>query len=204
MGMPHFDFESAALADSLIVCGIDEAGRGPWAGPVVAAAVVLDAARIPAGLNDSKKLTEARREALFEPIMQTSWVGVGIVGAPRIDEVNILQATFEAMGAAVAGLPSPPHLALVDGNRAPPLSIRVRTITRGDAISLSIAAASIIAKVTRDRIMTALDLVHDGYGFAQHKGYGTRAHHAALSRLGACPIHRMSFTPIRSIVSASR
>jgi ribonuclease HII len=193
---PDYTFEHDAISQGLIPCGIDEAGRGPWAGPVVAAAVVLDATRIPAGLNDSKKLTEARREVLFAPIMAVARVGVGIVDAVRIDETNILAATLKAMAMAVAQLSPSPTLALVDGNRPPKLSIPVRTIVGGDAKCLSIAAASIIAKVTRDRIMRELDLKFPGYEFSRHKGYGTSAHHAALQHLGPCPIHRMSFAPI--------
>jgi ribonuclease HII len=165
----------------------------------VAAAVVLDASRIPAGLNDSKKLTEARREALFDPIMAVARVGVGIVDAARIDETNILAATLQAMAEAVARLLPSPTLALVDGNRPPKISIPVRTIVGGDGKCLSIAAASIIAKVTRDRMMRALDLTYPGYGFAAHKGYGTAAHHAALKQIGPCPVHRMSFAPIAKL-----
>lgn len=194
--MPDFSFEQTAIAQGLIPCGVDEAGRGPWAGPVVAAAVVLDPCNIPAGLNDSKKLTEAKREALFDPIMQSSRVGVGIASAALIDEVNILQATYRAMMDAVVALGTATTLALVDGNRAPSLSIRVQTIIEGDCKCLSIAAASIIAKVTRDRIMHDLDTLYPGYGFAKHKGYGTAAHMAALQRLGPCIEHRKSFKPI--------
>lgn len=185
------------------VCGVDEAGRGPWAGPVVAAAVVLDAARIPPGLNDSKKLTHERREALFPAIMAAAQVGVGIVSAAEIDTVNILQATFRAMERAVAALPAAPHFALIDGNRAPKLSCPCRTVISGDSLSLSIAAASIIAKVTRDRMMMELDQRHPGYGFAAHKGYGTAAHAAALARLGPCAEHRRSFKPIAALSGMS-
>lgn len=193
---PNFIFEQAALDQGSLTCGIDEAGRGPWAGPVVAAAVVLDAQRIPPGLNDSKKLSEARREDLFALIMASARVGVGIVPAQRIDQTNILAATFEAMALAVAQLSPAPDLALVDGNRPPKLMIPVRTIIGGDATCLSIAAASIIAKVTRDRMMRDLDGRFPGYGFAAHKGYGTALHQAALTRLGPCPEHRMSFAPL--------
>jgi ribonuclease HII len=194
--MPDFSFEQAAIAQNHIPCGVDEAGRGPWAGPVVAAAVVLDPDNIPAGLNDSKKLTEAKREALFDPIMQSAQVGIGIAPASLIDDINILQATYRAMGDAVAALGNAATMALVDGNRAPPLSIRVQTIIEGDGKCLSISAASIIAKVTRDRMMQELDHLYPGYGFAKHKGYGTGAHMAALQRLGPCPAHRKSFKPI--------
>jgi ribonuclease HII len=204
MKHPDYAFEHDAITLGFIPCGIDEAGRGPWAGPVVAAAVVLDATRIPTGLNDSKKLTEAKREALFDPIMAVARVGVGIVDATRIDETNILAATLEAMALAVAQLSPSPTLALVDGNRPPKLSIPVRTIVGGDAKCLSIAAASIIAKVTRDRIMRELDLKFPGYEFSRHKGYGTSAHHAALQRLGPCPIHRMSFAPVAKLTMSGQ
>jgi ribonuclease HII len=202
MSTPDFSFETHAIAQGLFPCGVDEAGRGPWAGPVVAAAVVLDPQNIPQGLNDSKKLTEARREALFEPIMRTARVGVGIASAALVDEINILQATYLAMADAVAGLGGHATLALVDGNRAPPLSLRVQTIIEGDGKCLSIAAASIIAKVTRDRMMAGLDLQFPGYGFGQHKGYGTAAHMLALQRLGPCPEHRKSFKPVAALTIA--
>jgi ribonuclease HII len=197
--MPDFSFETLALAQNLIPCGVDEAGRGPWAGPVVAAAVVLDAQNIPAGLNDSKKLTEAKRETLYDTIMRTASVGVGIASAALIDEINILQATYRAMGEAVAALGDQTTFALVDGNRAPSLSIRVQTIIEGDGKCLSIAAASIIAKVTRDRMMRQLELQYPDYGFQKHKGYGTALHLAALQRLGPCPEHRKSFKPVAAL-----
>ncbi len=200
MALPTFLHEEAALARGLIVCGIDEAGRGPWAGPVVAAAVVLDPADIPLGLNDSKKLAPAKREALFEPLMKRARCGIGIVSAARIDEINILQATYEAMCEAVRQLAPAPMLALIDGNRAPPLPCRAQTIVGGDAVCLSIAAASIIAKVTRDRLMHAMEQSFPGYGFAGHKGYGTEAHSVALKRLGPCPEHRRSFAPVAALL----
>jgi ribonuclease HII len=197
--LPDFSFETRAIAEGHLPCGVDEAGRGPWAGPVVAAAVILDAKSVPAGLNDSKKLTEARREALFDPIMQMAQVGVGIAEAAEIDRLNILQATYLAMQRAIAGLRQPVSVALIDGNRAPPLSIRTQTIVGGDAKCLSIAAASIIAKVTRDRMMCDLDTRHPGYGFARHKGYGTAAHSQALQQLGPCTEHRRSFKPVAAL-----
>jgi len=184
-----------------LVCGIDEAGRGPWAGPVVAAAVVLDPKRIPDGLNDSKKLSEARRAALFEPIMASARVGIGIAEVDRIDRDNILQATLWAMAQALDQIGSV-ALALVDGNRAPALPCPVQTIIEGDAKSLSIAAASIIAKVTRDRIMVGHDQAYPGYGFARHKGYGTAQHQEALRRHGVTPLHRTSFAPIAALLAA--
>ncbi len=199
MSVPDFVFESHAIAEGFIPCGVDEAGRGPWAGPVVAAAVILDPQHIPNGLNDSKKLNETRREALFDPIMTTSIVGVGVVDAAMIDEINILQATYLAMAKAITALKQQPTLALIDGNRAPPLSIRTQTIIGGDAKCLSIAAASIIAKVTRDRLMQELDKHHPVYGFARHKGYGTALHMAALQQFGPCHEHRKSYAPIAKL-----
>ena len=197
---PDFSFERQALAAGLTpVCGVDEAGRGPWAGPVVAAAVILDPAAIPPGLNDSKKLTEARREALFDPIMATARVGIGIAEAEHIDRDNILAATLWAMAEAVAQLGAV-SLALVDGNRAPRLHCQVTTLIGGDGRSLSIAAASIIAKVTRDRIMRVHDVSFPHYGFARHKGYGTALHAAALKLHGPSPIHRRSFAPIAALL----
>jgi ribonuclease HII len=202
MTTPNFSFESAALNQGhSIICGIDEAGRGPWAGPVVASAVILDPKNIPHGLNDSKKLNEAKREALFDPIMCLSKVGIGIVSAAEIDEINILQATFLAMQRAFDQLEIKPHLALIDGNKSPKLNCKTQTIIGGDAKSLSIAAASIIAKVTRDRIMHQLDQTYPHYGFIRHKGYGTAAHAAALAIHGPCAEHRKSFKPIALILA---
>jgi ribonuclease HII len=199
---PDFSFELAAqkLGHS-IICGIDEAGRGPWAGPVVAAAVILDPRNIPAGLNDSKKLKEVQREKLFAEIMASSRVGLCIGDEARIDRDNILATTLWAMNEAVCNLATAPHYALVDGNREPKLSCPVQTIVSGDARSLSIAAASIIAKVTRDRIMVALHEKFPGYGFARHKGYGTAFHQAALHKLGPCIHHRKSFAPIAKLLT---
>jgi len=198
---PDFTIELAALRQGTRhVCGIDEAGRGPWAGPVVAAAVVLDPDCIPEGLNDSKKLTEAKRDALFEPIMRSARVGIGIADVERIDRDNILQATFWAMAEALKQVEGV-ALALVDGNRAPALPCPVQTIIEGDGKSLSIAAASIIAKVTRDRIMIGHDAAWPQYGFARHKGYGTAFHQQALERHGPTPLHRKSFAPVAAFLS---
>lgn len=183
-----------------LVCGIDEAGRGPWAGPVVAAAVVLDPDAIPGGLNDSKKLSAAQREALFAPIIASARVGIGIAEVERIDRDNILQATFWAMAQALAQIEGV-ELALVDGNRAPALPCPVETVIEGDGKSLSIAAASIIAKVTRDRIMVGHDVTYPQYGFARHKGYGTALHQEALQRHGPSPLHRRSFAPIAALLA---
>ncbi|MGQ0484428.1 MAG: ribonuclease HII [Hyphomicrobiales bacterium] len=198
---PDFTFERAALERGLLpVCGIDEAGRGPWAGPVVAAAVILDPDNIPEGIDDSKKLTAARREEIFAVIGQNAGIGIGIADVARIDRDNILAATLWAMGEAVRGLPIRPALALIDGNRAPCLACNGETIVAGDQRSLSIAAASIVAKVTRDRIMAALDREFPGYCFARHKGYGTELHRHALARLGPSPQHRRSFAPVREML----
>ena len=202
MAFPNFSYECQAFVlGHSIVCGIDEAGRGPWAGPVVASAVILDPTGIPDGLNDSKKLNETKREALFELIMRSAQVGIGIASAKEIDAINILQATFLAMQRAIAELKSQPDLALIDGNKSPKLNCKTQTIIGGDAKSLSIAAASIIAKVTRDRIMHALDQAYPYYGFAHHKGYGTAAHAAALAIHGPCAEHRKSFKPIALILA---
>jgi ribonuclease HII len=186
-----------------VIAGIDEAGRGPWAGPVVAAAVVLDPRRVPKGLNDSKKLTADAREALAAEIHAHALaVGIGVAEVARIDSDNILAATMWAMGRAVAQLPELPHLALVDGNRAPELGCPVETIIEGDGKVASIAAASIVAKVFRDAMMADLALTFPDYGFEQHKGYGTPGHQLALARLGPCPAHRRSFRPIQAYLVA--
>ena len=179
------------------ICGVDEAGRGPWAGPVVAAAVVLDPANIPVGIEDSKILDADAREWLYPRILASSQVGVGIADVHRIDRDNILHATMWAMKQAVAGLAVLPRLALIDGNRSPLLKCEARAIIKGDAKCLSIAAASIIAKVTRDRIMISLGMELPGYGFERHKGYGTPEHIGALARLGVTSYHRRSFKPVQ-------
>jgi ribonuclease HII len=183
------------------VVGIDEAGRGPWAGPVVAAAVILDPTRIPRGIADSKTLDHDARELIFPHIIETGRVGVGIASVERIDRDNILNATLWAMSEALkqvlADGQDPPRLALIDGNKAPRLPIATRTVVKGDAKCLSIAAASIIAKVTRDRLMVQMGATFPGYGFERHKGYGTPEHQAAIDRHGVTPIHRRSFKPIQ-------
>lgn len=180
------------------IAGIDEAGRGPWAGPVVAAAVILDPDRIPAGLNDSKQLSEPVRERLYFEILDTGHMAVGIAEVGRIDRDNILQATLWAMAAALGALPTRPAAALIDGNRLPPLPCPAEAIVKGDALSLSIAAASIVAKVTRDRMMGQLARDYPGYGWERNKGYGTREHRSAIAELGVTPHHRRSFAPIRN------
>lgn len=196
---PDFSLERAALkAGEAPVAGVDEVGRGPWAGPVVACAVVLDPRRVPKGLDDSKRLAAARREALFDEICATAEVSLAFAPPSRIDGHNIRQATLWALAQAVAGLPCRPRLVLVDGNDLPPLACAGRTIIGGDALVASIAAASIVAKVTRDRLMASLGLAHPGYGFERHMGYGTPEHQAALARLGVCRHHRTSFAPVRA------
>jgi ribonuclease HII len=184
-----------------ITCGIDEAGRGPLAGPVVAAAVVLNPDRVPQGINDSKKLTPETRERLYEEILQSGWIGVGIADVDRIDSINILNATLWAMREAVRALSPAPALALVDGNRLPALDCRADAIIDGDALCLSIAAASIIAKVTRDRLMRALAREFPAYGFERHKGYATPEHLAAVRRHGPSPHHRRSFAPVAATLT---
>jgi ribonuclease HII len=176
------------------ICGIDEAGRGPLAGPVVAAAVILDPEKEILYLNDSKQLSEKKREVLYDEIMEkAACVSVGMAGWERIDEINILQADFEAMREALQKMPMQPDLLLNDAVTIPDVSIRQIPIVHGDALSASIAAASIIAKVTRDRIMADYDKRYPEYGFASHKGYGTKAHIQALQQYGPSPIHRKSF-----------
>ena len=183
------------------VCGVDEAGRGPWAGPVSAGAVILDPNKIPKGLDDSKMLTANAREAL-EPQIKAfalAW-GVGFATAEEIDTLNILQATGLAMRRAVEALAIAPAHALVDGNYRFVLPCSVTPVVGGDSKSLSIAAASILAKVARDRLMVDMDALYPGYGFAGHKGYHAASHVAALTRLGPSPIHRRSWAPIRALL----
>lgn len=193
------EYENTYAACAMI-CGIDEAGRGPLAGPVAAGAVILPKDCAMLYLNDSKKLSEKRREELFVQIKEqaVAWC-VGIVGPERIDEINILQATYEAMRQAVAGLGVKPDLLLNDAVEIPGVDIMQVPIIKGDAKSVSIAAASILAKVTRDHMMVEYDQLFPDYGFAKHKGYGTAAHIQAIKELGPCPIHRRSF--IRNIWS---
>ncbi len=199
---PDFTLERAALdGGARLVAGVDEAGRGPLAGPVVAAAVILDPGHVPAGLNDSKKLSQRARDALFAEILATAEIGVGVADVARIDEMNILQATLWAMTEAIADLEHMPDLALIDGNRCPKLTCPSQPIVKGDAKSMSIAAASIVAKVTRDRIMLALDRKIPQYGFARHKGYGTAFHLEMLKTHGATPHHRSSFAPVRNVLA---
>ncbi len=180
------------------VCGVDEAGRGPWAGPVSAGAVILDPARVPAGLDDSKKLTAKAREALEIEIKQhaVAW-GVGFASVEEIAQLNILHAAGLAMCRAIEALSVTPVYALVDGNYRFKLPCEVKTVVKGDSISASIAAASILAKVARDRLMVEMDGLYPGYGFASHKGYHAEVHVAALRTLGPCKIHRRGWEPVR-------
>lgn len=195
---------SMSAETTALVAGCDEVGRGTWAGPVVAAAVILDPARVPPGLADSKALSPARREALA-PVIRASCVAwaLGQASAEEIDRLNILQATMLAMQRAVAALAQAPALVLVDGNRVPELPMPGRAIIGGDAVEPSISAASIVAKVWRDAHMRELALRHPGYGFEQHFGYGTMQHRTALLRLGPCAEHRRSFAPIRRLGAAA-
>ena len=200
--MPHYIYESRVLKTMAgPVAGVDEAGRGPLAGPVVAAAVILDRKRVPKGLNDSKQLGEETRETLYPLIMaQAVAVGVGEASVDEIDLVNIRQATHLAMARAVRALNVAAMFALVDGNDAPALPCPCDTIVDGDAKSLSIAAASIVAKVTRDRMMRSLHETHPGYGWFTNKGYSTEEHLLALTRLGPTVHHRRSFAPVHNIL----
>ncbi|QVL49879.1 MAG: ribonuclease HII [Thiocapsa sp.] len=188
----------------LWVAGVDEAGRGPLAGPVSAAAVILDPARPIQGLDDSKKLTPARRDALDLEIRERAlaWA-VAWASAEEIDRINILQASMLAMQRAVAALSIRPRRVLVDGNRCPDVGCEARAVIGGDGLVPSIGAASILAKVARDRLMCELDRTFPGYGFAGHKGYPTRAHIEALRRLGPCPEHRRSFGPVRALIEVA-
>ncbi|MDO1560348.1 ribonuclease HII [Brevundimonas sp. 2R-24] len=197
---PTFKLEKTCLQP---VCGVDEAGRGPWAGPVFAAAVILAPRKVPKGLNDSKKLTALQREALEAEIRDRAvCYSVAFATVEEIESHNILQATGLAMRRAVEGLSVRPAFALVDGNYRFALPCEIRPVIGGDALSASIAAASILAKVARDRVMIELDGAYPGYGFADHKGYHAPAHVEALKRLGPCPIHRRSFAPIRALLEA--
>lgn len=184
------------------VCGVDEAGRGPWAGPVSAAAVILNPDDLPPGIDDSKALTEKRR-ALLEPEIKARAVawGVGFASVEEIDELNILHATGLAMRRAIEALSVQPAAALVDGNYRFKLPCEIQTVVKGDSLSLSIAAASILAKTARDKLMIELDAQYPGYGFGGHKGYNAPAHMAGLKALGPCPAHRRSWAPIKALLA---
>ena len=193
--MPDLSFERRLPG---LVAGVDEAGRGPLAGPVVAAAVILPHQNWPSGLNDSKALSASARERLLNILRKCAQIGIGISEPEEIDRLNILGGTMIAMQRAVAALPIPPDAVIIDGNRAPQLPMTAQTIVKGDALSLSIAAASIVAKVTRDNIMKRADSRFAGYNLSQHKGYPTKAHRDAVAALGPSPIHRLSFAPCKA------
>jgi len=200
--MEQLDFSQLGHQAGGLIAGVDEVGRGPLAGPVLAAAVILDPDRPIVGLADSKTLSAARREQLADAIRNNAldWV-IGRAEVEEIDHINILRASLLAMQRCLDSLKLRPALVLVDGNHCPDTGYPVRAVAGGDRTVASIAAASIIAKVARDREMVELDQCYPGYGFAQHKGYPTPSHLAALSRLGVCPIHRRSFTPVRNVLS---
>jgi ribonuclease HII len=192
------DRELSARAQGFTcIAGLDEVGRGPLAGPVVSAAVVLDLDKVPQGLADSKALTAAKREALFTEILATSHVGIASVSHQEIDTINIRQASLLAMCRALAALPCKPDIAFVDGNDPPGLPCATEAIIKGDSHIASIAAASIVAKVIRDRMMTRLGNTYPAYGFASNAGYSTKAHLTVIASEGPCPYHRLSFSPLR-------
>ena len=193
--MDMWEIERQYFAEGIrLICGVDEAGRGPLAGPVCAAAVILPPNMEIPGLNDSKKLSDKRRRELYPIIMEKAVAyGIGFANHTEIDEINILQATYLAMERAISQLSVKPELALIDGNRAKDFGIPVQTVVHGDSLSASIAAASILAKVTRDDIMLQMAEEYPQYSFEVHKGYGTKAHYQALSSYGPSPIHRMTF-----------
>ena len=199
--LPDFRIElSARASGQWPIAGTDEAGRGPLAGPVVAAAVILDPDNIPDGLNDSKKLGAAERDALYEAILASAIVSIASSGPGRIDMTDIRKASLDAMRRAVHGLSLRPRLVLADGRDVPPgLPCPGKALVKGDARSVSIAAASIVAKVTRDRMMIRAGIVYPDYGFGKHAGYPTVAHRNAIAASGPCPLHRMSFRPFRTI-----
>ncbi len=212
----EFEFDSSASPDfrheqwlmdhgAEFVCGVDEAGRGPLAGPVTAAAVILDPNNIPDGLHDSKKLTEKKREALFLQILASSIVSFANIGAPTIDRINIREASLLAMTHSLRGLNANVSHALIDGNALPNyLPCPASILVKGDARSLSISAASIVAKVVRDRMMIKLDARYQGYGLAGHKGYPTKAHRETVLTLGPSPIHRRSFAPVATAINMKK
>ncbi len=183
------------------VCGIDEVGRGPWAGPVVAAAVILDPASVPAGLNDSKKLSPGMRRELDRELRGCALIGIGMASVEEIDRLNVLAASMLAMSRALTALPQAPRHALIDGNRLPELPCPATAIVGGDGLCASIAAASIVAKVARDALMADLAQTHAGYGWERNAGYGTREHQEGLARLGVTPHHRRSFRPIAALLA---
>ena len=202
MDGPDFSFETRAhQSGAALVAGVDEVGRGPLAGPVTAAAVILDPVCIPAGLNDSKRLSARRRAELSEQILECAEVSIAHASVEEIDKMNILRASHLAMERAIDGLQRSPDLALIDGNMTPKnLTVPAQTIIKGDSISLSIAAASIVAKICRDRIMWDLAQQYPGYGWETNAGYPSKRHRAALQNLGVTPHHRRSFKPVHNIL----
>jgi len=203
--MPDFSLENDARTEGFsTIAGVDEAGRGPWCGPVVAGAAILDPATLPddllKGLDDSKKLKAEKREALLERLKDHAIIGIGQASVEEIDQMNILAATLLAMKRAVEDLGQPIDLALIDGNKTPDLTCQARAVVKGDGKSLSIAAASIVAKVTRDKVMEKLGQEYPGYGWEKNAGYGTKEHQAALAEYGVTPHHRRSFAPIRKLL----
>ena len=206
--MPDFSIEDDARNNGYqIIAGVDEAGRGPWCGPVVAGAAILDPTTLPEdlvkGLDDSKKLKAEKREALLERLKEHAIIGVGEASVEEIDRFNILAATMMAMKRAVDDLKTPVDLALIDGNKTPDLDCPAQAVVHGDGKSLSIAAASIVAKVTRDKIMEKLGADYPGYGWEKNAGYGTKAHQEALAAHGVTPHHRKSFAPIRKLIESA-
>lgn len=199
---PDFEFERAAMAQGYTrIAGVDEVGRGPLAGPVTAAAVVLDPSAIPEGLNDSKKLTKRARECLYQEIMAVADVSIAHASVEEIDEINILRASHLAMMRALDGLKTPADFALIDGNMLPrDLTLPAQTIIKGDARSQSISAASIMAKICRDCVMLSLAQQHPGYGWETNMGYGSKSHMSALQELGITPHHRRSFKPVHNML----
>ena len=190
-----WEIEDSLYANGVqVICGVDEAGRGPLAGPVCAAAVILPPHLEIPGLNDSKKLTDKRRRELYPVILEKALAyGIAFADHREIDQINILQATYLAMERALAQLSIRPDIALIDGNRAKDFGLPVQTVVKGDSLSANIAAASVLAKVTRDDVMLEMAASYPQYGFEVHKGYGTKAHYEALAQYGPCPIHRMTF-----------
>lgn len=202
MSLPDFSFETELVAQgSRVIAGVDEVGRGPLAGPVTAAAVILDPDNIPEGMNDSKKLSAKKRDVLFDQIIAQAQVSIVHVSVEEIDEINILQASLLAMRRAIEGLLFQPDHVLIDGNKTPPgIAMPATPIVKGDGRSLSIAAASIVAKITRDRLMKELAEQFPGYGWEKNAGYPTKIHQQALSELGVTPHHRRSFAPVHKIL----
>ncbi len=201
---PTFDVESSLINKGFkLICGVDEVGRGPLAGPVVAAAVILDPENIPPGLNDSKKISQKKRERLFDDISKSAIISVASLSAATIDKLNIRQATLLAMLRATHSLPKQTDFALIDGRDIPEgLPCPAHALIKGDSRSESIAAASIIAKVTRDNMMREAAQHYPDYGFDRHKGYGTAIHRQMIQEKGPCPLHRRSFEPIKSMITA--